>query len=74
MSYDFQKERSKQIQKPDKWQLTGGINPCSQLHISPLRVPAHGWEIEYYLWYVMEIEENKLRKEWWARQAINIKN
>jgi len=72
MLYDSNKERSKRMRNLDKWQPTGCINPCSQLLISSIRPPTHGWEIEQCLWYVMELEENELDKEWWGRQAINI--
>ena len=74
MSYDSKKECSKHIRNPDECQLSVWIDPCSQLHNSPLRPPAHGWTIEKCSWYVMEIEENELDKEWWGRRAINIYN
>jgi hypothetical protein len=46
MSHDSLKEQLKHIWKPDKWQPTGCMNPCSQLHISQHRPPAHGQAIE----------------------------
>jgi len=72
MSYDSQKERLKHIRNPDEWQPSVCIDPCSQLHNSPLRPPAHGQKIENCLRYIMEIEENELVKEWWGLRAINI--
>ena len=47
---------------PDEWQPSRCITPCSELPNSALRPAAHGWEFEKCLWYVMEIEENKLEK------------
>jgi len=72
MSNGSYKEGWKHIRNFDQWQPSGGINPCSQPHNSPLRPCAHGPEIEYCLWDIMEIEENELDKEWWGRQAVNI--
>jgi len=74
MSYDSKKERLIFNLNPDKWHPSGCIDPCSQLHNSPLRPSAHGQEIENWLWYVMEMEENELDTEWCGRRAIYIKN
>jgi hypothetical protein len=40
------------------------INPCIQLHNVPLRPAADGSHSENCLWYVIDIEENELNKEW----------
>jgi len=72
MSDDSWKERSKHIRTPDKWQPSGYNHPCSQLHNSLLTPPAHRREIETRLWYITDIEEVEVDKEWWGRRATNI--
>jgi len=66
--------RSMPNSNPDKRQLSSSINPCMQLHNSPLRPVVHGWDFDYSLWYIMEIEEKELDTEWWKSQAILIEN
>ena len=70
MSYESEKERSMHNTNPDEWQPSYCINPCIQLHKSPLRPGAEGRDYIYYLWYIMEIEEKALDKEKWRGQAI----
>jgi len=74
MSYNSQKEWSKQISHPDKWQPSGCINPGSKLPNSPLRLPAHGREVENWLWYPMQIEGKEVDTKWRGRRAILIEN
>lgn len=44
-------------------QLSCSINPCIQLHNSPLRHAAHGQDFQNLLWYMMETQEIELDKE-----------
>jgi hypothetical protein len=50
------------------------IDPCVQLHDSPHRPRANGWDSWTRVWYVMEIDEKELDKEWCGSRAIFTKN
>jgi len=69
MSYDSWDEQSVRSLYLDEWPLSCCNSSCSQLHTSALRLGAHGRDLENFISYVMEIEENKLEKESSGSQA-----
>jgi len=74
MSYESYKEWSKCIANLYEWPPSCCIHPCIQLHNLPLRPGALGRNCEPSLFYIREIEEMELDKEWLEIWAIYIES